>query len=213
MTKSKSRGWQVRIRHGRSRGFGKEILIMLAVIIAAGTWRAVNHELRHKKAPPSSTVSQWKRFSPGGSQLSLMLPGELQSEIADVPETLRDKVKQISRYKYLDEQFQVAVWDTLYFDGVSTDIQQAAEGARQTIRQSEGVTEYQDNSTRIVRSGRSGLLIRGTFRRYGEELEIEAILLGDGPRLWQVIITHPASDSDARVASKRVLDSVSLEHT
>jgi hypothetical protein len=142
-----------------------------------------------------------------------MLPGEPQSENVDIPETLRDKIKQISRYKYFDEQFQVAVWDTSYFDGVSTDIQQAAEGARQTIRQSEGVTEYQDNSTPIVRSGRSGLLIRGTFRRYGEELEIEAILLGDGPSLLQVMITHPVSDSDARIASKRVLDSVSLEHT
>jgi len=211
MPKSRVRVRHVRIKRRRYPRFGKEILILIAIIIAAGTWKVVIHESRHKRDPHSPTAAGWKRYSPGGSRLSLALPGEPQSENVNVPETLRAKVKQISRYKYSDEQLQVAVWDTLYFDEVSTDIQQATEGARQTMRHSEGVTEYTDSSTPIARSGRSGLLVTGTFKRYGEAMEIEAILLGDGPRLWQVIVTHPASGHDLTAESKRILDSVSLE--
>lgn len=215
MPKSRVRVRHVRIKRRRYPRFGKEILIMLAmlaVIIAAGVWRVAIHEFGHKDDPHSPTASGWKRYSPGGSQLSLFLPGEPQSEDVHVPETLKSNVKQISRYTYSDEKFQAAVWDISYFDGVSADIQQAAEGARQTIMQSEGVTEYQDSSTPASRSGRSGLLIKGTFKRHEQKMELEALLLGDGPRLWQVIVTHQVSDPDARLASKRILDSVSFEH-
>jgi hypothetical protein len=212
MKRSRLRVRQVRPKHRRSPGFGKEIFIMLAIIIAAGTWRVVNHEFRHKKLSPAVNRSEWRRYSPGGSQLSLMLPGEPQLENVDAPTNLQDKVKQITRYKWSSGDLQIAVWDITYFDGVSTDIHQAAEGAGQALRQSEGVTEYRENRTPIGRSGRSGLLINGAFKRYDKEMELEAILLGDGPRLWQVIVTHPASDADMRAASRSVLDSVSLEH-
>lgn len=193
--------------------FGKEILIVIAAIIVAGTWKLVFHEFVHGKSHIAIKKGDWKRYSPGWSQLSLMLPGEMQSENVSVPENLRDKVEKVSRYKFSDEQFQVTVWDMSYFASVPTDIQQAADGARLTLREADGVKDYQDNSTVIARSGRSGRLIRGTFSRSDEEMKFDAILLGDGPKLWLVITTYPASDSVAQKASKIVLDSVSLEKT
>ena len=193
--------------------FRKEILIVLAVFIVASTWRIVLHEFTHDKSHTAIKKAVWKRYSPGGDQLSLMLPGEMQSENVNVPENLRDKVEQISRYKYDDEQFQITVWDMSYFAGIPTDIQQAAEGARQTLSEPDGVEEYQDSITPIIISGRPGRRMKGTFKRSDEEIKLDAVLLGDGPRLWLVITAYPVSDSVAQAASKTILDSVSLEHT
>lgn len=191
--------------------FGKEILIVLAVFIVASTWRIVLHEFTHDKRHAAIKKAAWKQYSPGGDQLSLMLPGEMGSENVDVPENLREKVEHISRYKYDDEQFQVTVWDMSYFAGIPTDIQQAAEGARRTLNELDSVEDYQDSITPITISGRPGRLMRGTFKRSDEEMKLDAVLLGDGPKLWLVINSYPASDSIAHSASKRILDSVKVD--
>lgn len=193
--------------------FRKEILIVLAIFIVASTWRIVVHEFIHDKRHAAIKKAVWKRCSPGGDQLSLMLPGAMQAENVNVPENLRDKVEQISRYKYDDEQFQITVWDMSYFAGIPTDIQQAAEGARQTLNEPDRVEEYQDSITPIIISGRPGRRMKGTFKRSDEEMKFDAILLDNGPRLWLVITAYPVSDSVAQAASKKVLDSVSLERT
>lgn len=49
---------------------------MLLVLAAAGVWGIVVHELAHRESPPQAIATEWKRYSPSGSNLSLELPGE-----------------------------------------------------------------------------------------------------------------------------------------
>ncbi|HKP12213.1 MAG TPA: hypothetical protein VJZ91_08895, partial [Blastocatellia bacterium] len=154
---------------------------------------------------------EWRKYSPGGSQLSLSLPAEPQPVGVEPPESERAKIRQADRYEFAIEKFRVDTWSVIYADGVPTDIQQAAEGATEGLRQSEGVTEFQDTKTLISRSGKKGVLVTGTFKRAGETVDLHAILLGDGPKLWQVIITHPASDPNGSIAARRILQSVEIK--
>lgn len=211
MAKQRVRVRHTRVKHKRLPRFGKEILMLLAVFIAVGIGRILVHETAHKKSPSTTATSEWKTYHPGESQLSLSLPGEPQAEHADVPDSIRANVKQVNRYKYARREFHVAVWDISYVDGVPVDIQKAADGAVSALKQSGSATEYQDNITPITRSGRSGLLVRASYKRYGERTLIDALLLGDGTKLWQVIITHPASDDNGRIASNTILDSVKID--
>ena len=201
-------------RSGRSRRlprFGKEVIILLAIIVVAATWRIFLYERLYVKTPSSILSSEWRTYSPGGSQLSLSLPAEPQPMSVEIPEPERARIRQADRYQFALEKFRVDIWNVLYADGVPTDIQQAAEGAAEGLRRSEGVTEYQDTKTLISRSGRKGMLVTGTFKRDGETMDLHAILLGDGPKLWQVIITHPASDPNGSVAARRILQSVEVK--
>ena len=191
--------------------FGKEVVILLALILVAATLKTCWYERLHVKTPSSILSSKWKTYSPGESQLSLSLPAEPQPVGAEIPDSDRAKIRQADRYQFALERFRVDIWNVLYADGVPTDIQQAAEGAIEGLRQSEGVTEFQDSKTLISRSGKKGMLVTGTFKRADETVDLHAILLGDGPKLWQVIITHPASDQNGSVAARRILQSIEIK--
>lgn len=203
----------VKLGGGRKRRlprFGKEVLILLALLILAATWKVFLHEMKHVKTPSSVLTSEWRRYSPGSSQLSLMLPAEPQSQSAEVPQSAAEAISQVNRYGLAVGPFKVDMWGLSYKEGLPTSIEQAASGVVEALRQSEGVTEYQDTKTPIDRSGRKGVLVKGRFKRRGEKMELEAVLIGDGPKLWKVIITHPASDRNGFVASQRILDSIEI---
>lgn len=208
-----------RIKHSRGYkkpglknwGFGTILLIVASIFASVTVGKILTHKFLHRGTPRALVLSQWRRYWPGQSQLSLELPAEPRPGSVEVPESLLATIKQAKRYEYSIKGFKVAVWEAVYVDGVTTDIQQAAEGAASDLKQSEGVSEYHDTVTPTALSGRPALMITGSFRRYDEREEIKALLLADGPELWQVIITYPASDRNASVASRRVLDSVQIE--
>lgn len=189
----------------------KEVFIFLFVIVVAGTWKFIFHEAFHDTTPASVLTSEWKRYAPGGAPLSLLLPSEPRLENTGISEVSGGTLKQAERYHLSIEKIQVALWNITYADGVSTDIGRAADGAAEALRQSRGVTEYQDERKPIVRSGRQGVLVTGRFARDGEKMSIEAALLGEGEKLWQVIITRPAADRNGSLVSKRILDSIQIE--
>ncbi|HKQ05629.1 MAG TPA: hypothetical protein VJ464_10885 [Blastocatellia bacterium] len=203
----------VKLGRGRKRRlprFGKEVLILLSLLLLVATWRIFLHEMLHVKTPSSVLMSEWRRYSPGSSQLSLMLPAEPQSQSAEVPESADEAISRVNRCGLAVGPFKVDMWDISYKEGLPTSIEQAASGAVEALRQSEEVTEYQDTKTPIDRSGRKGVLVKGRFKRRGEKMELEAVLIGDGPKLWQVIIIHPASDRNGVIASQRILNSIEI---
>lgn len=190
--------------------FGKKLLLVLAVLTVAVVGGIAMLKYARKRPPPPVPALEWQRYSPGNSTFSLLLPGEPQSESVELPEPLRAKVKQSNRFRLSVGSLQVSVWSTTFLNEVPADIQKAAEGAVLSLRASPGVTGYVGHTTELTRSARPGMRITGTYERYSEKMAIEAMLLGDGPKLWQVIITYPTSERDAYTASKRVLDSVRI---
>lgn len=186
------------------------IVIFAITSIAMMIAGVIYHEHQHGKIRSASS-QYWQRYSPGGSHLSLILPAEPQPDGVPGSEYLGANVKQADCYKSYAGEFQVAVRTVVYEDGILADTRQAADRLASEVKWSEGVTEYRDTATQITRSGRPGLILAGQYNRNGARMEIQTILLGEGSNLWQVIVTHPASDKDARVRSRRVLDSVKLD--
>lgn len=202
------------VRKGKKRRlprFGKEVLLLVFALFVVATWRVVVHEMLHVKTPKSVLTAEWQRYSPGGSQLSVMLPAAPQAQSAEIPASEAATIKRAARYDFSVEQFKVALWDVAYVEGVPTDIERAASGAAEALSQSAGVTDYKDTKALIARSGRKGELVTGTFKRDGERMVLQAARFGDGPKLWQVIITHPASDRNGSIAARRILDSIEIK--
>lgn len=189
----------------------KEIVILLLLVSAWPVTKVVLHLFLHEKTPASVLSAEWQRFTLADSRLSVTLPGEPQPESVTLPQSADSAIKEVHRYTYSLEDFQVGLWDISYIEGAQTDIRRAAEGAATTLRGSKGVTEYSDKVTPIKRSNRSGVFITGNFKRDGEGMELGAILLGEGPKLWQVVITHPAKDRNGNFAMKKVLDSLEIQ--
>lgn len=185
---------------------------MWAVVLTALVWKPIAHEFLHKDPPRSILTSQWTRYSPGQSGISLLLPGEPQPEPMVIPESLRSTVKEVHLYSYAFKDFHVEMWDTLYIESVPKDFKHAVDSAVSNIKQSAAITEYQDTISPITISGRSGILLAASFKRHGTKLEFKAVMIGDDSELRQVIITYSASDRDEAVAAQRVLDSIQLEN-
>ena len=185
------------------------IVIFAITSIAMMIGGVIYHEHQHAKIRSVSS-QYWNRYSPGGSQLSLLLPGEPQPDSVPASEFIGPNVKQADCYKSYAGEFQVSVRTVVYEDGIPVNTRQAADRLASEIKLSEGVTEYRHTSTQITNSGRPGLLIAGQYNRNGAAMEIEAALLGEGPKLWEVIVTRPRSDRDGRVRSRRVFDSIQI---
>ncbi len=189
-------------------GLGKPLLFFLAVASLPLIIRFGIHEFIHKKKYPLQTA-EWKTYSPGQSQLSLPLPGEPQPESVKV--SAHDPaIKQMECYQVSVKEFRVRIWNISYQEGTSADLQQAVHNVAPALKEPGDVTEYQESVTPIRRSGRSGLLVNGAFKRKGEQNRFRALLLSEEPRLWQVVISYPASARSGSKASQRIVDSVRI---
>jgi hypothetical protein len=195
----------------RSFFFSKEALIIFSIIAIAGVWRLIIHEMMHDTVPSSVLTSEWKRYSPGGTPLSLLLPSEPSRENTSIAEATDSTIKQVERSHLSIEKLNVAVWNITYADGTPTDIRRSAEGAAETLKQLPGVTDYKDEKINMQLSGRQSVLIRGSFVRDGDKMNIEAILIGEKEKLWQVIVTYPAYDRNGSFVSKKILDSIQIK--
>ncbi len=190
-------------------GLGKPLLYLLLAVTAPILLRLGAHEFIHKRKFPLQTA-EWKVYSPGLSRLSLLLPGEPQPESFQATAS-GPAIRQVDRYQVSVKEFRVLMWDVSYQEGAPADLNQAAHDLLASALKELGqVTEYQETVTPTKRSGRSGMLINGTFKRKGEPRQFRALLLGEGPRLWQVVVIHPASDDVATTASRSIIDSIRI---
>ncbi len=188
---------------------GKLLLFFLLVGVGFLILRLVIPQFIHKRVAPLE-VAAWKRYSPGQSGLSLLLPGEPQPENANGPSP-DPAVKRLDRFLLSVKEFRVAVWNITYQGEIPADLRKAAEGVAAALKESGEVTDYQETVTPTRRSGRSGMLVNGAFKRSGEERQFRALLLGEGDRLWQVVVAYPPSFRRARTASQRIINSVKLD--
>lgn len=109
------------------------------------------------------------------------------------------------------KEFRVEVWTVSDAGGKPPDLRQAARNVALALKESGGAADYQENLSPTKRYGRGGLLINGSFRRHGEQHLFRALLTGEGPKLWQVVVSHPASYRQASTASQRIIDSVRID--
>lgn len=211
----KIRGKQSRKAERRRRrkflppGFGWRPLLLLALALSAPlTLRFAAHKFLHDHSSPLY-AAKWKVYSPGESRLSLLLPGAPQ--FAGVGATDADPAAiGVARYQVVVGEFRVALWEISYREGTPADLRQASRGVASALREFGEVAEYQENFATTRRYGREGLLVRGEYKRGGGRQLFSALLTGEGAKLWQTVVSYPASDRLAASASRRVLDSVRL---
>lgn len=181
------------------------IVLMITVPLVA---RFAIHEFIHKRKFPLMDA-EWKHYSPGQSGLSLLLPGDPQPGGFNAPAFSAD-FKQVERYQVSVEEFRVMLWNASYREDAPADLERATRALPAILQESGEVAEYKETVSRTNRSGRSGVLVSGTFKRNGELRQFRAFLLSEGPRLWQVLVSYHASYRAAAKAARRVIDSIKV---
>ncbi len=184
-------------------------LLLVALMISVPLLiRFAVHEFIHKRKFPLMDA-EWKSYSPGQSGLSLLLPGEPQLGGTDAPAP-GTNVKQTDYYQVSVKEFRVVIGSVLYREDVPADLEQATRALPGILQVSGEVAEYKETISRTKHSGRSGVLVTGTFKRNGEPQQVRALLLSEGPRLWQVLVSHQSSYPAATKAARRVIDSIKV---
>ena len=181
------------------------IALMISLPLVA---RFAIHEFIHKRKFPLMDA-EWKSYSPGQSGLSLLLPGEPQPSGSNAPSP-GTEVKQAEYYQVSVKEFRVVIGSVLYREEVPADLEQATRALPAILQTSGEVAEYKEAVGRTKHSGRSGVLVSGTFNRNGEPRQFRALLLSEGPRLWQVLVSHQSSYPAATKAARRIIDSVKV---
>lgn len=189
-------------------GLGKPLLFILLAAAGALSIRLGIHEFIHKRKTPLF-VAKWKTYSPGQTQLSLQLPGEPQPANDKALES-NPAVERVERYQITLKDFRVAIWSTTYRAGTIADVRQAALDLASALKDSEEVTDYRRTMNVISHSGRSGMLVNGSFKNVGGQRLFRALLLGEGSKLWQVVVTYSDSDRTASNAALRIINSIKI---
>lgn len=184
--------------------------VLFVVLMLSGflLLRFAIHEFIHKPKFPLADV-EWKSYSPGQSGLSLLLPGEPQPGGSNAPSP-GTEVKQAEYYQVSVKEFRVVIGSVLYREDVPADLEEATRALPAILQTSGEVVEYKETIGRTKHSGRSGVLVSGTFKRDGEPRQFRALLLSEGPRLWQVLVFYQASYPAAAKAARRVIDSIKI---
>ena len=181
------------------------IVLMIAVPLVV---RFAIHEFVHKRKFPL-VDAEWKSYSPGQSGLSLLLPGEPQPSGLERAAPSKD-VKQADYYQVSVKEFKVVIRSVSYREDVPADLEQATRALPAILQESGEVAEYKETVSQTKRSGRSGVLVSGAFKRNGEPRQFRCLLLSEGPRLWQVLVSYQASYPAAAKAARRVVDSIKV---
>lgn len=184
------------------------VLFIVLMISVPLLLRFAVHEFIHKPKFPLADV-EWKTYSPGQTGLSLLLPGEPQPGGSNAPSP-GTEVKQAEYYQVSVKEFSVVIGSVSYREDAPVDLNQAIRALPAILQTSGEVAEYKEAIGRTTHSGRSGVLVSSTFKRNGEPMQFRALLLSEGPRLWQVLVSYQASYPAAAKAARRIIDSIKV---
>lgn len=119
-------------------------------------------------------------------------------------------VQRAEYFQVSVKEFRVIVGSMFYREAAPADFERAAEDLPAILQTSGEVVEYKQSIGRITHVGRSGMLVNGTFKRNGEPRQFRALLLNEGAKLWQVVVSYEASYPAAAKAARQVIDSVKV---
>lgn len=156
-------------------------------------------------APPAG----WKRHALGG--VSVELPGEPQKASLDLPESVKEKIKQMETYQMEQDGLMVMANTIAYSEDITANLDGAAEGAISNMRDVPGVSDFKFKQQEQKISDLPGRRLNGTYKAEGKEIGFDMMIAADKNRLWQLIIMRETEASSAGSAAKRVLESLQIK--
>jgi hypothetical protein len=200
------------------------ILFIILIFTQANLLYAQDTESAPKKTPKmtdayssgstrksASTESvNWLRYTPGNRALSLELPGELRRVEMQMPDSLKNLVRDMEGYTYDSDQLEVRV---LYYSLANitptpTHLQALAKGYMQAA------TRYPDIKNVKFDTGMesaSRLIITGSYEQNGITTMVNGLVRARGTEVWMMITAYPDYAETSPAASERILKSTKIQ--
>ncbi len=153
----------------------------------------------------------WQTFSIGAPALQILLPGEPLPQNANLPEAVQSYIKKYEAFYYQDGKgLVVTLMHVVYSVDVMSDVKGAIDGTNgQWERTGSKVAVLSTTNNKI--NGKNAIQQRGKLINGGQENDYMDIVIGEGAKLWQVIVMVPSKDTVLQTTMQKIIDSISIK--
>jgi hypothetical protein len=136
-------------------------------------------------------------------------PFELSETEIDLPRSVKQYVKAMNTFQYTALSLSLFVNRTEYNDGIPLNLDGAVNGAIQTMKATEGVSDFNYEVKPIEKHSLTGQLLEGTCKMKGKEAEfISEVYLKDS-KLIQILSFNLKHEKN-REARERIMKSINI---
>ena len=193
-------GSSTRRDNQRGGSVGIAVLIVATMVVATGGCGIFNRSYSESKAT-------WRSHSFPGTGLTLELPADPKDAGMTIPAELKSKITAMEAHECTIGDFSCMVMYAAYADGIEASAEGGARGAAENMKKTSAVTNLE---YKIEDLGRSRVGLKGTCTLAGQPAVLDGFVSARGEKLWCVFTLYAEANSDARDASKRVLDSAGI---
>ena len=142
--------------------------------------------------------------------LSLQFPAPPEKFEVTLPANVRALVSSTENYQYKTRNFEAAISRVAYVSTVQANPEGALEGALSNVATSQSMERVSKEAKPVTLSDIQGLRFTAVFRKSGQNVEAQGIVLADGPALWQLFVVYLKDNAASRETATKMVDSVRI---
>lgn len=203
----------------KSRSLKEKILIVVitTLSVAAGGWLADTaiQAIRNSRTTDANILEQpWVKETYGNYGLTIETPWELtkMQQPTEQIEVLKELVESMDMYESADDKpFKVLLNMSKYKPEIEFDIQGAALGTINGLKNQPSITNFVYNEQPYQLDSIPGFIQKGSSYMEGEKIEFTSIGLLKEDIYYQLIILIKSKDEMAKKAAGRIIESIEIE--
>lgn len=203
----------------KSRSLKEKILIVVITTLsaAAGGWLADTaiQAIRNSRTTGANILEQpWVKETYGNYGLTIETPWELtkMQQPTEQIEVLKELVESMDMYESADDKpFKVLLNMSKYKPEIEFDIQGAALGTINGLKNQPSITNFVYNEQPYQLDSIPGFIQKGSSYMEGEKIEFTSIGLLKEDIYYQLIILIKSKDEMAKKAAGRIIESIEIE--
>lgn len=155
------------------------------------------------------TPFTWKEYMVGTPAMSIIVPGILIPQDAELPQGVAVYMKKYEAYYLKDDPFGmvITIMHLTYAGDRIADLVGVANGTLSQWEATGAKIEVQ-TFTKLLTDGRNSILQKGLFTIDGKESIFTNLVIGDGASVWQTVMIVPSKDETMGATMKRMYDSI-----
>ncbi|UYQ93710.1 zinc ribbon domain-containing protein [Chitinophaga horti] len=192
------------------------VAIVVGVVVAGFAGRLgerVAKSFNEVKAPAEWLTGSWKTFTPfTGSNFTIETPVNLTARKYDLPPDVQQHIKDMHAYENAEKDgMKIAVSKAIYNDGITTDLNGAADGTINSLQQQPDVSQFDFTRQEISVNGTPAILQKGSYvYRKSTALQFITLSIAKDNELYQVMSIYGAADDTGSTVAGRFIRSVKL---
>ena len=183
-------------------------LLVKIIGTAAGAFAgyfAVEKAFDHFRAP--AEVRTWHSHNLAGVVLDA--PGDFKITPVDFGPA-KEFIESSEMQENKVTGFEIAVVRSVYKNGIELNFDGAVQGAVNSLKQLDGVTNIERTATEQTVSGKTARRLSAKFARWQRTIRLEAVLIADGQTYYHTQVIFDSARPHGAEDAERLLKSVRL---